>query len=222
LLGTLTHLLLARLLQEGITTPAAAQARAEALFDAEGARIAAPLFLPGFDAARADARTIFALAARELTRVLAASQLDVQAVETSVERETPLGRLGGTPDLVVGPHQLAAYAHLVADPHASTLPPVAFFILREQRLLTTDDTVFRDAHLVDGPAVDATWDALLEAQRRRRAALAEGSLEAPGMVGADGQEVLAADAVADGALALAPPCGYCDLQALCGRFFTAV
>ncbi len=243
LLGTLTHLLLARLLAEGISSPDAAEARARALFDAEGARIAAPLFLPGFDASRADARKIFALAARELTRVLASSRLGVTAVETALERETADGRLGGTPDLVVGPpaavidlkwsgtrfrreqlaagtaHQLAAYAHLVADPAAAGLPPVAFFILREQRLLTTDDTVFRDADRVDGPAIATTWEAFAEARRRRRTALASGVLEAPALSGADEEECPEEDAIADGALVLTPPCRFCDLHALCGRFY---
>jgi hypothetical protein len=243
LLGTLTHLLLARLLGEGITAPDAAQVRAEALFDAEGARIAAPLFLPGFDAARADARTIFALAARELTRVLASSRLGVLAIETAVERDTAAGRLGGTPDLVVGPptavidlkwsgarsrreqlaagtaHQLAMYARLVADAAAVALPPVAFFILREQRLLTTDDTVFRDGDRVDGPAVGVTWDAFAAAHRQRRAALASGVLEAPALAGADGLEGPDEDAIVDGALVLKPPCEFCDLLALCGRFY---
>lgn len=243
LLGTLTHLLLARLLSEGITSPAAAQARAEALFDAEGARIAAPLFLPGFDASRADARKIFALAARELTRVLAASNLGVQAVETAVERRLDDGRLAGTPDLVVGPptavidlkwsgarfrrdqlvagtaHQLAAYAHLVGNPVAPTLPPVAFFILRAQRLLTTDDTVFRDADRLEGPAVGETWAAFAEAYRRRRGDLANGVLEASALVGTDGQAGLEDDAIIDGALALAAPCRFCDLHTLCGRVF---
>ncbi len=243
LLGTLTHLLLARLLGEGIASPAAAEARAEALFDAEGARIAAPLFLPGFDAARADARTIFALAARELTRLLAGSKLAVRAIETPVERETAEGHLGGTPDLVVGPptavidlkwsgaryrrqqlaagtaHQLAAYAALVGDARPAELPPVGFFIVREQRLLTTDDTVFRDADRVEGPAIDVTWDAFVEAHRRKRTALANGVLEAP-MPDADAKET--ADAIADGVLSLQPPCGYCDLRTLCGRVFGVV
>jgi ATP-dependent helicase/nuclease subunit B len=243
LLGTLTHLLLARLLGEGITSPDAVQARAEALFDAEGGRIAAPLFLPGFDASRADARKIFALAARELTRVLAASRLGVRAIETTIERETADGRLAGTPDLVVGPpaavidlkwsgarfrreqlaagtaHQLASYAHLVGDADASALPPVGFFILREQRLLTTDDTIFRDADRVDGPAIGTTWEAFTTAHRQRRAALASGALEAPGLIGAGGEAVLDADAITDGVLELAPPCRYCDLHTLCGRFY---
>lgn len=244
LLGTLTHLLLARLLGEGITAPDAAQARAEALFDAEGARIAAPLFLPGFDASRADARKIFALAARELTRVLAASGLGVQAIETAVERALADGKLGGTPDLVVGPptavidlkwsgarfrrdqlvagtaHQLAAYAHLLAGSSAAAiLPPVAFFILRDQRLLTTDGTVFRDADPIDGPTVGATWEAFGAAYARRRARLADGALEAPAIPGADGAEGPDEDAVVDGALVLKPPCDFCDLHTLCGRVF---
>jgi hypothetical protein len=102
------------------------------------------------------------------------------------------------------------------------LPPVAFFILREQRLLTTDDTVFRDADRVDGPAVDATWHAFVTAHRRRRAALAEGVLEAPALVGADGQDGPDEDAITDGALVLTPPCVFCDLHALCGRFYGEV
>lgn len=240
LLGNLTHLLLARLLAEGITSPAAAEARAAALFDAEGARVAAPLFLPGFDAARADARNIFALAARELTRVLAGSQLRVRAIETAVERETADGPLAGTPDLVLGPptavidlkwsgaryrrdqlmagtaHQLAAYAHLVREGEASELPPVGFFIVRDQRLLTTDTTVFRDADRVEGPAIAVTWDALTAAIRARRAEVAAGVLAAP-MPEPDAKD--ATDAIAGGVLTLQPPCGYCDLQTLCGRTF---
>lgn len=240
LLGNLTHLLLARLLAEGIATPATAQARAEALFDAQGARVAAPLFLPGFDAARADARTIFALAARELTRVLASAKLGVRAIETTVERETTDGRLAGTPDLVVGPptavidlkwsgaryrreqlaagtaHQLAAYAHLVGEPDAPELPPVGFFIVRDQRLLTTDARVFRDADRVEGPAIEVTWNALTAAVRARRADLADGVLAAP-MPEPDAKD--AADALADGVLALQPPCDYCEMHTLCGRAF---
>jgi hypothetical protein len=246
LLGTLTHLLLARLLAEGIASPDDAQARAEALFDAEGARIAAPLFLPGADAARADARKIFALAARELIRLLAASRLGIRAIETSVERPLADGRLGGTPDLVVGPptavidlkwsgsryrreqlmagtaHQLAAYAHLVAPGDAGRLPPVAFFILRDQRLLTTDDSVFRDVDRLDGPAIDATWGAFVEAFRRRRESLSGGALEAPAFADADGVAGPDDDAVVDGVLVLKPPCDFCDLHALCGRVFEDV
>ncbi|MCC6763627.1 MAG: PD-(D/E)XK nuclease family protein [Deltaproteobacteria bacterium] len=242
LLGTLTHLLLARLLGEGLTSPEAAQARAGALFDAEGARIAAPLFLPGFDAARADARTILVFAARELTRLLTTSKLGIRAIETVVERETSEGRLAGTPDLVVGPptavidlkwsgahwreqlaagtaHQLAAYAHLVADGGASSLPPVGYFIVRDQRLLTTDGAVFRDADRVEGPPITVTWDAVVEARRRRRAALADGVLEAPMT---DPAEKEAPATIADGILTLQPRCGYCDLRTLCGRVFGAV
>jgi hypothetical protein len=243
LLGTLAHVLLARLLEEGITSPEAAQLRAEALFDAEGARVAAPIFLPGFDASRADARKILALSARELTRILAASRLRVQAVETEVECELDDGRLRGTPDLVVGPptavidlkwsgarfrrdqlaagtaHQLAAYAQLVGDPAASALPPVAFFILRAQRLLTTDDAVFRDGDRLDGPAVRDTWDAFLAAFRRARERLGAGTIEAAALAGADGVEGPDEDAIVDGALVLQAPCDFCELHTLCGRVF---
>jgi hypothetical protein len=245
MLGSLTHLLLARLLREGLGSPSDAEARAQALFDAEGARIAAPLFLPGFDAARADARKIVGLATRELVRFLAAAGLDVQSVETLAERDTSEGRLAGTPDLVVGPptavidlkwsgaafrrdqlragtsYQLAAYAHLVGDASAATLPPVAYFIVREQRLLTTDGMTFRDADRVEGPSAEVTWDALLMAHRERRAALANGVLEAPAIVTAGAPDPLDEDEIADGVLVLAPPCRFCDLQTLCGHAFMA-
>ena len=103
--------------------------------------------------------------------------------------------------------------------NAATLPPVAFYILREQRLLTTDDDVFRDADHVDGPPVGATWDAFVAAYRGKRAALASGVLEAPAIPGAAGQAAPEADAITDGELVLTPPCAFCDLHALCGRFF---
>ncbi len=243
MLGSLTHLLLARLLREGLGSPDDAEARAQTLFDAEGARIAAPLFLPGFDAARADARKIVGLATRELVRMLSSAGLGVQAVETLAERETAEGRIGGTPDLVVGAptavidlkwsgaafrrdqlrtgtaYQLAAYAHLVADAVAASLPPVAYYIVREQRLLTTDVAAFRDADRVDGPSADVTWAALTESHRRRRAALASGMLEAPAIAAADGHVGADEDGLVDGALVLAPPCRFCDLHTLCGQAF---
>lgn len=242
LLGTLTHILLARSLRAGVVSPDAAETHAAALFDAEGPRIAAPLFLPGFDAARADARTVFVRAARELHRVLGVSKLAVRAIETGVERETGEGRLTGQPDLVVGPptavidlkwsgaghhrerlvagtaYQLAVYAHLVADDGAATLPAVGYFIVSDQRLLTSDPTVLRGGDRVDGPSLAATWEALIAAWRQRRTALASGRLEAPML---DLDAAPPADALVEGVLALQPACGYCELQTLCGRVFGA-
>ncbi len=117
-------------------------------------------------------------------------------------------------------HQLAAYAHLARDP-SGAWPPVAFFILREQRLLTTDDTVFRDADRVDGPAIGSDVGGVRRRRmRRRRAALAAGMLEAPGLPRPTGRGASRRDdAIIDGVLVLAPPCGFCDLHTLCGLVF---
>jgi hypothetical protein len=118
-------------------------------------------------------------------------------------------------------YQLAAYAHLVADPSTAALPPVAYFIVREQRLLTTDGATFRDADRVEGPSADVTWEALLAGHRERRVALASGVLEAPAIVTPGGPEPLDEDGLVDGLLVLAPPCRFCDLQTLCGHVFMA-
>ena len=99
------------------------------------------------------------------------------------------------------------------------LPPVGFFIVRDQRLLTTDARVFRDADRVDGPSIDTTWKALAAAMRARRTDLANGVLQAP-MPEPDVKD--ASDAIVDGLLTLQPPCGYCELHTLCGRAFGAV
>jgi hypothetical protein len=269
LLGTLTHGILARVLSDGVVPPDEARRRAERLFDAEGVRLAAALFLPGADAARADARQVVGLAARELFRLLAAAGLEVRAVETDVEVDAFEGRLRGRPDLVVGPppaalggppdlvggpsaavidlkwsgaryrreeltagtaYQLAAYSRLVGNPGAATvvggpgaaaLPPFAFFILRDQRLLAVDTTVFRQAERVPGPDASTTWRALERGYDMKRAALAAGVLEAPGNADPEGRIYPETDAVRDGVLELRAPCGFCDLPMLCGKAFAA-
>jgi ATP-dependent helicase/nuclease subunit B len=275
LLGSVAHVLLARLLEGGIVSPEAAEAAAYRLFDAEAPRLAAPLFLPGADAARADARQVTGLAARELFRALAAARLEVRAVERRIERSALDGLLGGVPDLVVespagiasrerpasaaaGPstsaiagarpgaggrspavvdlkwsgaryrrdelragtaHQLAAYAYLVREDAADPFPPVAFFILRDQRLLTTDPRAFPGAERIDGADPGTTWRALERAYARRRAALDAGTLEAPANPDADGRVLPERSAIEDGTLVLPPPCVFCDLAALCGAAF---
>jgi hypothetical protein len=86
-------------------------------------------------------------------------------------------------------------------------------------MLTTDSTVFRDADQVVGLDARATWNALAQGNRRQRAALSRGLLEAPAIVGAEGQAGPDQDAIENGVLMLAPPCRFCDLHGLCGRSF---
>ncbi len=102
MLGTVTHALLARVLCAGAESPDQAEEIALRLFDTEAPRLAAALFLPGADAAHADAREVVRLATGELFRHLAAAKLDVVAVETTYPGIGAGGTLEGRPDLVVG------------------------------------------------------------------------------------------------------------------------
>jgi len=243
LLGDLTHAILARLLRDGVVSPERAAAEAQRLLDVEGPRLAAPLFLPGADATRASVRQSVGLAARELFRFLEHAGLRVQAVEEPVDCKALGGKLRGIPDLVVGApiglidlkwsgapyrrdelasgtaYQLAAYSFLHGGHAGKTFPPVAFFILRDQRLLSVDGSAFPGAERVAGAEPRATWHALERAYRERRAALAAGRIEAPGNPDDTGQVVPEASTSEGGTLVLAPPCNFCDLHLLCGKAF---
>jgi len=240
LLGRLAHEMLRRLLGDGNRTPEEAETEAHRLFDAEGPRLAAPLFLPGSDAERARARIVTGSAARRFFALLRDGNRTVVAVETSIESEAFGTRFDGQPDVVLGDapsildfkwsgsnyrrselekgvaYQLAAYARLVGK--SQSWPPVAYFILAEQRLLSTDPAAFPGAERMFGPGPEATWRALERAYDARRAELAAGSVLAPGNPNAAGDVVPGEHAVdTDGRLVLTAPCMWCSFSPLCGR-----
>ncbi len=262
MLGTVSHALLERVLAARPSTIAEAEAYALALFDGEGPRMAAALFLPGADAACADARQVVQLATRELFRHLRAAALDVIAVETTYAGAGAGGALEGRPDLVVGrrvdeaaatrtptsprgaapagdvrgvidlkwsgapyrrdelaagtAYQLAAYSHLVRAADRDPFPPVAYYVLRDQRLLVSDARVFPTGEPVGDVPPEAIWRAVERAVARRRAEIAGGMLEAPG--NADDERPICEASVLEGeALVLAPPCRFCEFSLLCGK-----
>jgi len=253
--GSLTHRILERVLTEaGSPAPAAARARAEQLFDALGPRLAAPLFLPGADDTRAEARLVAGASAAALAELLAASGLRVLSAESEIaaERGAWAGRLRGRPDLVLGPAvnsstsaegsaaavvdlkwggasyrrsalasgtalKLAAYAALLRGD--GDWPAVAFFILKQQRLLSAEPERFPGAEGVEGPGPEATWIAFERAHTALWKQLAEGRLFAPGNAEGDADPWPDEDAIVDGELVLAPGCTFCELGALCGRLF---
>jgi len=246
--GNLAHAILEQVLAGTHASLADARQRAEALFDAEGSRLAAPFFLPGADDARAQARRAIALAAETLAEILARSHLEVIAAEHEMTCGNGRwkGRLRGRADLVVGHPlavfdlkwagssyhrralqggtalQLAAYSILLHETPGGALPAVAYFILKEQRLLTTDPSRFGGGERIEGPDVAGIWSSVEAAYDAMWTEVGAGALTAPGNPNAGGKVVPEESSVEEGRLIVSPPCRFCDLSALCGRLYLKV
>lgn len=247
LLGNVSHELLATVLSEApAATPEEAQARAERLFDEEGPRLAAPLFLPGADAQRGQARSALGRSARELFSLMRDGRLKVSSVEQPFSREALGTRLEGTPDLVVETpgggkaiidlkwsglgyrrrslidgtaHQLAAYGFLLEDAAQPALPPGGYFIINQQVLLTTSPETFPHAVRLTGPDQDDTWRATVAAQAKAWGRLEQGVVEVGAVDEAGRRREKEDEEVRDGVLALEPPCTFCDYSAVCGAAY---
>lgn len=123
-------------------------------------------------------------------------------------------------------YQLAAYAYLaqrgLSGPATShwcpddAFPPVAFFILRSQRMITTHRGLFPGVRPVEGPPPDQVWCALEKAYRQRRQQLVDGPINAPGERDEKGELRAADSGIVDDVLVLPPPCAFCDFGLLCG------
>jgi hypothetical protein len=243
LAGKLAHEILSRLLTGPPLGPEAAREEAFRVFDRQGPRLAAPYFLPGADAARAEARLSIGLAAEVLTGILAAAGMRVEMAEQNIVCEAGdwQGRLHGRPDLVVGPPravvdlkwgwasgrrrelengtalQLAAYSRMLRPTPTATWPPVAYFILRTQQLLTTS-AIFRGEERIQGAGPEETWSRVEAAHADAWERLRQGSLLAPGNPDEAGEVHPEADDIdLEGRLVLQAPCTFCELGALCGH-----
>jgi hypothetical protein len=118
-------------------------------------------------------------------------------------------------------YQLATYAHLLAQDGVP--PAVAYFLIRDGRLVTDRAGALAHAELVRGPSASEAWRYVAAAAQRRFAELESGLLLAPGNPGPDGKVWPAESAVdPNGWLVLTPGCRFCDKSALCGRMFAAV
>jgi len=246
LVGSVAHEIIALLLRQELTSPEDAANRAAVLFDGEGPRLGAELFLAGGSAARAEARSRVSAAARRLVAVLKESELAVLGVEEDVAKEAfGLGFAGRT-DLIVGrdgpaavidlkwgsansyrerleqgkAHQLAAYSYLVG---AGDFLPVAYFVLNTQELLTTDTSgTFRQAIRQQGPGPRDTWRALSNAVERAYALIDAGEAPALGLPTEDGEQWGDDQPDSSDVLTIDDPCRYCDCGPLCGRSYTEV
>ena len=245
LAGKTVHAILAELLAGPEMAPDEAAAAARRLFEEKGPKLAAALFLPGADGARAKALRATEEAARELFRLFRNGRFRVVSVETPFRKPALGTELEGTPDLVVeGPdgarfpvdlkwsgtsyrrkslesgsaYQLAAYAHLVGGDFAPAQDG-AYFILTDQRLLTCRDDV-DGGRSARGPAAEESWRAAAAAHGEQLVHLRAGTAVATAIAGDDGESPVDRDGLdEEGRLVLGAPCRFCDYAALCGRTF---
>jgi len=239
LMGSLAHEILARVLKASPASPAEAQTAAEALFDSEGPRLAAVLFMPGAAKLREESRRATARAAYALTGHLKNAGMSVIAVETNYEGKAFGAAFGRRTDLVVGPpkvvidlkwsgepyrtteleagaaYQLASYSHLVGE--ARLFTPTAFFVIRTQNLLTTQAGLFKDAMVVAGSGPNEVWKAFEQSYAERRKELRLNLVLAPGERDEKGKLTPEKSGLVDGTLRLVPPCHFCEYGLLCGH-----
>lgn len=242
LLGDLLHAIMNRLFAGPARGADEAALEAGAIFDREGPRLAAALFLPGADAQRENIRRAASRTAHALYGLMTTARLRVIATE----QKRP-GRAFGTAfegyvDLVLGDParildlkwggavskrralqsgtalQLAAYAFLECQ-GSGPFPPVGYFVMGAQRLLTTQPDAFPGAEPLEGPSPEATWRLLEATHALEWRAVAEGRLVARGVEGDDGEGPAKESRVEDGRLVMPPACEWCDYAALCGLAF---
>ncbi len=241
--GNVAHDIVARVLdtaQDALPAPSDAEAQALSLFDSHGPRMATQLFRAGNEHERERVRTVIGRAAGDVVGALASAGLTVKSVEKAYSKAAFGTTLEGTPDLVAkagaaavidlkwggGKYraeelqrgtstQLAAYSHLVRED--GPYPPVAYFILTEQRLYTTDPTRFKGGVVVAGAGPEATWLLLQKAWDARWAEVQEGDVQASGHSTLAGELPPEKSEVIDGQLVIAPGCGFCDYGTLCGK-----
>jgi len=236
--GNLAHAVLAGVLTDLPPTPDAAAALAGQLFDTLGPRHVAPMFLPGHDGDREDARGKIVRSAHAVATWLAAQGLAPEVVEGALTREFEGRTIEGRVDLMAGKprvvvdfklggrtmrrreiedgtaYQLAAYAY-AATTEGGEMPEYAYFVVNDQRMIGRRGGPFDPNDAVDGPPPSQTWARLLNASRHQLAEVEAGRLIAPGSLAHVPER-----AVVDGdRLALPPGCRYCSFDALCGRAF---
>jgi hypothetical protein len=174
LLGDLLHAIMNRLFAGPPRGAEEAAIEAGAIFDEEGPRLVAALFLPGIDVQRERVRRTAVQTAKTLYGLIAEGGLRVLATERERTGEAFGTTFGGRVDLVLGEParildlkwsgakgkrealkqgtalQLAAYAFLERR-QDGTFPPVGYFVMDAQRLLTTEPDAF------PGPTLFVQW-----------------------------------------------------------------
>jgi len=241
-LGELLHKIMNQLFEGPARKPDAAAAEAGAIFDREGPRLVAALFLPGADAQREHVRRVATRTAHTLYSLMAGGSLRVLSTEQERTGEALNTTFAGRVDLVLGDPprildlkwggaprkrkmleagaaiQLAAYAFLERN-ESGQFPPVGYFVMDGQQLLTTEPKAFANAEEVNGPSPEETWRLVEATHALEWAAVAAGRIGARGATGEGDEEPFKEPDAKGGTLRVPPECRYCDYAALCGRAF---
>jgi len=239
LMGNLSHEILAEVLRSAPADGPAARSLAASLFREIGPKLAAPLFLPGAPVQLAFVRNATVDAAAALVDILKRADLPVVDVEFPVSDKTGPIELAGRLDLVAGdppvivdlkwggdPYhrdklkngtatQLATYAYIIKKV-AGLFPPVAYFIIRNQRMIAPKDTPFADVETIAGPPIHETWDAFLATTLECLETIKTGRFEALAVPLDDDTGVAKKDELSDGRITIVPPCKFCSFGFLCG------
>ncbi|MGE5199249.1 MAG: PD-(D/E)XK nuclease family protein [Rhodospirillaceae bacterium] len=244
LLGSLLHHVMNRLFAGPPLGAAEAAAEAGAVFDREGPRLVAALFLPGAESQREHVRRVAAATARALFDMMQARKLRVIDTEVTRTGQAFGAAFIGRVDLVLGGPsggvgsrrivdlkwggagrkqqaleagaavQLASYAYLEAEGRAP-FPAVGYYVMDGQRLLTTQPDAFQAAEAVEGPTPEETWRRVEATHAREWSDLDQGTLTARG-VETETAKVLKEPQAEGDLLRIPPACHYCDYGALCG------
>lgn len=238
--GSLVHHILEQVFVDGLPeTPEKAERKAKKVFDAQAPQLAAPLYRVGSEFDLARVRQIARRSAHEITRQLRSVGLDIISMEKTIEGQALGQQFNGQPDMVVGPPkavvdlkwsgakyrtdmlkagtagQLASYSYLLREGPNGRFPAAAFFILTDQRMLTTDGEAFPEAEVFQGSPPDEIWLALRKAWERARAQVDGGDLDARGVPDENGAKP-PKPGIVDGTMVLKPGCMFCDYRLLCG------
>jgi RecB family exonuclease len=233
LYGHLVHHVIARVLAGGALAPDEAARRAGAILDAELSGLAETLMLPDHQVERAEVRRAIIEAARAVATSIAAAGARVRGVEERLAGKVGPAVLSSRADLLLAEPdhvidikwggsrqrdelragaavQLALYAALART--GPRLPGVAYLLARAQRLVAARGTNLPGASEPTPFTAEELLRVTEAALERRRDELLGGELAAPGAA-----EDAPVSELLDGALRVAPPCGYCELDGLCGR-----
>ncbi|MDQ3340777.1 MAG: PD-(D/E)XK nuclease family protein [Myxococcota bacterium] len=231
--GSLAHHVLARVFADGPRDPDTAARLAIATFDAELGQVAETLCLPDHESERSAVRRAIAATAFTIADSIARSGATLRGVEVMLEGKLDAVTVASRADLLLSAPdhvidykwgasrnrqrlisgtaiQLAIYAELART--GATLPGAAYLILRTGRMLAAHGAALPDAISPTRHTIADTLDVTRSALRARISELAGGVFVAPSAV------VEARPShVVDGQLRLAPQCGFCRFDGLCGR-----
>ena len=232
--GRFAHRLLQDLVLDSNLSGDDAANKIVAQFDAMGPTHVAPLFLPGASAERDSVRGTLDQSVRVFFQLRSAHGWRVVATETAFSKPLGAVTLCGNLDVLLDQPaavidfkwggssrhrdklrqntalQLAAYSWLVSA-NARALAPIAYFILTTTKLWTPGMGALPGGVSVGGD-VQVMWRLVKAAALEAQTTLGAGHIAAA----ANLPDAVTKDAVVDGKLRIAPPCGFCSFSELCG------